>query len=212
MYELSYNRNRGDGIYILIVREKKNKKLLSNSIKKKAWYNVSHDVIHSTYSFTACCCCTLRLPGRTTLPAKHSKAKHEQPHFGRIIFILLEMKSKSLALLWYHLFIRTLLFFLSTGGWVKIKLKLPHFHVSDTYMSCFDLTHAPVATAARAAATGLVSMSTRPDPEWYQLYGRSYWLALTTAVILIPGTMLFVPYKQHSRQQPTAVVLLLPIY
>ena len=28
---------------------------------------------------------------------------------------------------------------------------------------CFDLTHAPVATAARAAATGLVSMSTRPD-------------------------------------------------
>ena len=33
------------------------------------------------------------------------------------------------------------------------------------YMSCFDLTHAPVATAARAAATGPVSMSTRPDPE-----------------------------------------------
>ena len=32
-------------------------------------------------------------------------------------------------------------------------------------MSCFDLTHAPVATAARAAATGLVSMSTRPDSE-----------------------------------------------
>ena len=27
---------------------------------------------------------------------------------------------------------------------------------------CFDLTHSPVATAARAAATGLVSMSTRP--------------------------------------------------
>ena len=33
------------------------------------------------------------------------------------------------------------------------------------HMSCFDLTHAPVATTARAAATGLVSMSTRPDPE-----------------------------------------------
>ena len=29
------------------------------------------------------------------------------------------------------------------------------------YMSCFDLTHPPVATAARAAATGLVSVSTR---------------------------------------------------
>ena len=33
------------------------------------------------------------------------------------------------------------------------------------YMPCFDLTHARVATAARAAATGRVSMSTRPDPE-----------------------------------------------
>ena len=30
---------------------------------------------------------------------------------------------------------------------------------------CFDLTDAPVATAARAAATGLVSMPTRPDLE-----------------------------------------------
>ena len=30
---------------------------------------------------------------------------------------------------------------------------------------CFDLTHASVATAARSAATGLVSTSTRPDPE-----------------------------------------------
>ena len=53
--------------------------------------------------------------------------------------------------------------FFSSGGWVKIKLQartLPRIR----YM-CFDLTHAPVATAARAAATGLVSMSTRPDPE-----------------------------------------------
>ena len=33
------------------------------------------------------------------------------------------------------------------------------------YTSCFDLTHAPVSTGARAAAAGLVSMSTRPDPE-----------------------------------------------
>ena len=30
---------------------------------------------------------------------------------------------------------------------------------------CFDLTHAPVASTSRAAATGPVSMSTRPDPE-----------------------------------------------
>ena len=30
-------------------------------------------------------------------------------------------------------------------------------------MSCFDSTHAPVATATRAAGTGLVSTSTRPD-------------------------------------------------
>ena len=57
------------------------------------------------------------------------------------------------------------LFFLFSfsGGWVKIKLQLPHFHVCIRYMSCFNSTHAPVATAARAAGTGLVSMSTRPD-------------------------------------------------
>ena len=40
----------------------------------------------------------------------------------------------------------------------KVKLKLPHFHESDTWYMCFVLTHAPVATAARAAATGLVSI------------------------------------------------------
>ena len=45
-------------------------------------------------------------------------------------------------------------FFKSSGGWVKIQLKLPHFHLIR-HMSCFDLTHAPVATAARAAATGM---------------------------------------------------------
>ena len=50
------------------------------------------------------------------------------------------------------------------GKLVKIKHKLPRFDVPDT-CPCFDLTHAPVATAARAAATGPVSMSTRPDPE-----------------------------------------------
>ena len=54
---------------------------------------------------------------------------------------------------------------LSSDGWVKVKLnKLPHL-ARIRYMSCFDLTHAPVATTARAAATGPVSMSTRPDPE-----------------------------------------------
>ena len=45
----------------------------------------------------------------------------------------------------------------------KNKAKLPHFHACIRYMSCFDSTHAPVATAACAAGTGLVSMSTRPD-------------------------------------------------
>ena len=46
----------------------------------------------------------------------------------------------------------------------KIKLQAPTLQ-RIRYMSCFDLPHAPVATAARAAATGRVSMSTRPDPE-----------------------------------------------
>ena len=45
------------------------------------------------------------------------------------------------------------------------KNKALSFH-TYTYqtLSCFDLTHAPVATSARAAATGFVSMSTRRDP------------------------------------------------
>ena len=56
------------------------------------------------------------------------------------------------------------LFFLfsASGGWVIIKLELPHLLPCIRYM-CFDSTHAPVSTAARAAGTGLVSMSTRPD-------------------------------------------------
>ena len=53
--------------------------------------------------------------------------------------------------------------FFILGRMGKNKAKLPHFHVCIRYMSCFDSTHAPVATAARAAGTGLVSMSTRPD-------------------------------------------------
>ena len=61
-----------------------------------------------------------------------------------------------------------LLFFsffpVSSGGWVKLQLNPPHFHVSDTCRASIQ-PDAPVATAARAAAAGLVSMSTRPDPE-----------------------------------------------
>ena len=41
---------------------------------------------------------------------------------------------------------------LSSGGRVRIKLKLPHFHVSDTRCASIE-PNAPVATAARAAAT-----------------------------------------------------------
>ena len=41
---------------------------------------------------------------------------------------------------------------------------LPHIR----YM-CFDFTHAPVATAARAAAAGLVSMSTRDQARLVSL-------------------------------------------
>ena len=54
--------------------------------------------------------------------------------------------------------------FLSSGGWVKVKLKRPHFRVSDTRRVSIK-PDAPFATAARAKASGHVSMSTRPDPE-----------------------------------------------
>ena len=50
------------------------------------------------------------------------------------------------------------------GKNVKIKLELPHFHVSDTYLVSI-YPDVPVAPVARAAATGRVSMSTRPDPN-----------------------------------------------
>ena len=40
--------------------------------------------------------------------------------------------------------------------------KLPHFYGSDT-CRVLMLTHAPDATTGRAAGTGLVNMSTRPD-------------------------------------------------
>ena len=53
---------------------------------------------------------------------------------------------------------------LSSGGWVKIKLKLPHFHVADTCRVSIQ-PDASVATAACPKATEHVSMSTRPDPE-----------------------------------------------
>ena len=55
-----------------------------------------------------------------------------------------------------------------------IKLELPHFHVCIRYMSCFDSTHAPVATAAGAAGTGLVSMSTRQAQDWSTYNEYSY--------------------------------------
>ena len=55
-----------------------------------------------------------------------------------------------------------LLFFLILQRMGKNKAQAPTLP-RIRYMSCFDLNHAPVATeAARAAATGLVSMSTRP--------------------------------------------------
>ena len=53
-------------------------------------------------------------------------------------------------------------FFKALGGWVKIKLKLSSHII---HMSCFGLTRAPVSPAGHVAATGLVSMSTPPDPE-----------------------------------------------
>ena len=40
---------------------------------------------------------------------------------------------------------------------------------------CFELKHAPVAAAARAAATGLVSTSTQPDPEGSGTVERAAW-------------------------------------
>ena len=51
-------------------------------------------------------------------------------------------------------------------------------------MSSFDLTHAPVAPAARAAATGPVSMSTRPDPEGSDTVEIATLVPVVVAVLL----------------------------
>ena len=50
-------------------------------------------------------------------------------------------------------------------------------------MSCFDLTHAPVATTARAAATGPVSMSTWPDPEGSDTVEIATWICPRLRVV-----------------------------
>ena len=57
-------------------------------------------------------------------------------------------------------------------------------------MSCFDLSHAPVATATRAAATGLVSMSTWSDPDGSRTFeiaaGRLSRDNVTTVILVQP--------------------------
>ena len=58
---------------------------------------------------------------------------------------------------------------------------------------CFDLTHAPVATTARAAATGPVSMSTRPDPEGLDTSPGSVGLARAHPLNKNPGYGAFPP-------------------
>ena len=60
---------------------------------------------------------------------------------------------RAVSIYYYYLF-------LILGEWVKI----PRTKVSDA-CRVSNLSDAPVATAARAAATGRVSMSTPPDPE-----------------------------------------------
>ena len=51
--------------------------------------------------------------------------------------------------------------YLSSGGWVKIKSLSSHTSTYQIHVVFRYRTHAPVATTARAAATGPVSMSTR---------------------------------------------------
>ena len=70
-------------------------------------------------------------------------------------------------------------------------------------MSCFDSTHAPFATAARAARTGLVSMSTRPDipgmlhlereaRDWSTYNEYSYRIILL--LLYVPGMYIVVAH------------------
>ena len=53
--------------------------------------------------------------------------------------------------------------FLSSGGWVNIKVKLPHFHVSDACRVPI-FPDAPVETAARRCTAGIACNCRRGTP------------------------------------------------
>ena len=63
------------------------------------------------------------------------------------------------------------------------------------HMSCFDLTHAPVATAARSAATGPVSMLTRHTNPKNLMLGRWAWQKTTGR-----STLLLVRLRRSRHQ------------
>ena len=50
----------------------------------------------------------------------------------RLVLLVVAVSTRN-EYLYYSSFL--FVFFISSGGWVKIKLKLPHLHVSDTCVS-----------------------------------------------------------------------------
>ena len=74
---------------------------------------------------------------------------------------------------------------------------------------CFDLTHAPVATIARAAATGLVSMSTRPDPEGSGTVEIATWSRPRLRVVWDLGDKFGATYRPSTSADVVAVRLIL---
>ena len=78
----------------------------------------------------------------------------------------LEKEKKIATNPWPMVVVVVVVVVLSSGGWVKIKVKRSHTSTYQIHKSCVDLTRRSRCNPLpRAAATGRVSMSTRPDPE-----------------------------------------------
>ena len=85
--------------------------------------------------------------------------------------------------------IYTYIFFLfrfkSSGGWVKIKLNLPHFHVPDT-IHVFHFNPTLPATTPRTVAIGSVSMSTRPNIASHKSLVNAVSFHMYARVVITP--------------------------
>ena len=103
--------------------------------------------------------------------------------------------------------IYTYIFFLfrfkSSGGWVKIKLNLPHFHVPDT-IHVFHFNPTLPATTPRTVAIGSVSMSTRPNIASHKSLVNAVSFHMYARVVITPPHVSSFFFLWHGGQAELA--------